>query len=404
MQLPPTHTTFAASAILLFTAAAQPRCMPPEFGPYKEAERLCGIEMPDSHDQCRTFLGELAAMETRSSEQAIALAYGRTFMVVAGGNSDDRESELAKANAAGREVLKPFVDANPDDPMLLLAYADLHIDDQDASRALLDRVLELEPSCGDAAVSLVLSLEGSEALKYLAHGYAYSQHTRKLWFAVRKYEALLDRYWPETDAAEAFLQQVAVDMRDLRLDSKNRATTAEMLCSANGLEKLRLQTHCIEAIETLLARDRHAHAPLGDDVLEALATVAVEVGAGVPAERLAHWRQMLEAEPEPLRTARFYVVYAQLHYAAGSFEAEAEALRRALALDPQNGKIGLYLSGALERIGRPDEAKEVYRHVVANADRRAVEEGYAADFYATEAAGRLRELEEEDNVRPTEVE
>ena len=185
-------------------------------------------------------------------------------------------------------------------------------------------------------------------------------------------------------------------LRDLPLDAGSRADSLAVLCNSNALQ-LRLEAHCAAAIDVVAARDRRQNVPLGADLLEAVGLLSGaaeqgELGAD-GARRLAGLRQLLEPAPEPHRSAWFYVIYSHLLRATVGVDAEADALRRALDLDPRSGKIGLYLTGALKRAGRSVEAKAIYRHVIANADDRAVEEGKPADYYAEQAAQRLRELE-----------
>ncbi len=409
MQSQPTPAAAAALAVLLSLAALaqpKPRCELPETGPYEKAGRLCMDGMPDSRTQCLDFLAELSSIEDRSLDQALALAFGRAF---AAGFEDDHDGAIAKTDQDGRRVLKPFVDATPDDPMLLRAYSSFYIDDWDQYWALLRRVLALDPACSWAAFSLSDSLGRSdddahqlESSKYLTHGYRYSEGTWKLLFAYQKHEEL-KRSRPED--AEAFRAQVAADMRlrDLPLDAESRADSMEVLCNGNAL-KLRLETYCADAIEVLAARDRRENGALGMDVLEAVGMIAGAAEKGELGDDGAHhpkrWRQLLEAEPERRRSARFYVIYSRLLRPTAGVDAEVGALRRALDIDPRSGKIGLYLTAALKRAGRPEQAKEVYRHIIANADGRAVEEGMPADYYAERAAQYLRELEAGQGRRP----
>ncbi len=411
MFLERTRGAAAALAVLLSLAALaqpKPRCELPETGPYGKAVRLCMNDMPDSRPHCRNFLDELASIEDRSIDQALALAFGRAF---AAAFEDDYDGEVAKADQAGREMLKPFVDATPDDPTLLKAYAFFYLDDWEQYWAMLRRVLALDPACSWAAFSLSDSLGRSdddahrlESSKYLTHGYRYSEGTWKLLFAYRKHEKL-KRSRPED--AEAFRAQVAADMRlrDLPLDAESRADSMEVLCNGNALE-LRLEAYCADAIEVLAARDRRENGALGVDVLEAVGMIAGAAEEGElgddGARHQRRWRQLLEAEPERRRSARFYVIYSRLLRPTAGVDAEVGALRRALDMDPRSGEIGLYLTAALKRAGRPEQAKEVYRHIIANADDRAVEDGKPADYYAERAAQYLRELEAGEHRR-TEV-
>ena len=507
MQTKRTPAALLATALAL-SALAQPthRCQLPEAGlpELDKAERLCNAITPALRSQCSDFLDELASIEDISLAQALALAFGRA----AAARREDVDSAIAEANLAGQQLLKPFVDAAPEDPMLLRAYAFFHSGDM--YRELMDRVLVLEPTCSAAALELafVEDDEDQEA-KYVAHGYEHSEGMWKLLFASWRYgrfaleggaeefraqvsadmgspymllefdmpeivfalvrqQEFLDSTFPQVgpgfreellgsddednwltdeylidyehsegtwemlvallkhrvllydffgdqpedlplDQAEQFSAQLAADFRaqvaadmesrHMPLDAENRAESLRVLCNGNAL-KLRLEARCEEAVEHLAATDRLANVPLGADVLEAIGFLngAAEDGdfGDEGARHHKRWRQLLEAELEEHRSAEFHVVYSRALRPTAGVEAEAKALRRALELDPHSGEIGLYLSGALKRAGRPArEIKDVYRHVIANADHRSTREKMAADYYAARAAQLLRELEGE---------
>lgn len=392
----------AALVVLLLLAApaqSEPRCALPKIGLFEKAGRLCQEGMADfSRSQCREFMDELASIEGRSLEQALALALAMSYEA----SLEEDERAVAEAETAGREVLKPFVDAMPDDPMLLYAYSLFYLNDPEQYRALLRRVLELEPTCTKAAFWLGESLGGSDdeadrlaALDYTAHGYEYGSGFDKVWFANRHYQALKYR---RPEDAEAFRAGVADDMglRDLPLDAESRADSLGVLCNSSALA-LRLEAHCAAAIDVVAAHDRQENVPLGTDLLEAVgllssAAARGELGAD-GARHLGRLGQLLAAEPEPRRSARFHVIHSRLLHATVGVEAEVEALHRALDMDPRSGKIGFYLASALERAEQTEQAKEVYGHIIANADGRAVDEGMPADHYAQQAERRLRELE-----------
>lgn len=479
-------------------AQPKPRCQLSEAGlpEFKEAHRLCQATT-DSRIRCSHFLNELVSAEELSFDQALALAFGRATAA----RLDGVDSEIAEANLAGRQLLKPFVDAAPDDPMLLRAYAIFHLDEIDLYAELLGRVLALEPTCSAAAFWLAImgasddEAHNRQAAAYLNHGYEHSSGMWKLLFAFLKYQflshsapeaeafrtqvaadagslhvladgdlapelywALLRQVemldpifsplvlgpWPvgfgnddesnrptdltvdyqhspgtwellvafwkyrllqrdQPEQAEAYRAQVAADMesRHMPLDVENRGESLKVLCNGSAL-KLRLQARCVDAVEKLAAGDRLANVPLGADVLQAIVSLnaAAEEGdlGDDGAMRRRHWRQLLEAEPARYRSAQFYVVYSQVLRRTTGVEAEVEALRRALDLDPRSGEIGLYLTGALKRAGRPArEIKDVYRHVMANADGRTVKERKPADYYAARAVQLMRELDSEEN-------
>ena len=408
-----TSAVAAAFVALLSLAVAQSKASPcdlPDTGPYEEAGRLCDGAMPGtSRSQCHDHLAELAAIEDPSLDEALALAFGRSFAVNfelppdGSPPPEDYEAAEAEAELAGREVLKPFMALTPDDPMVVYAYAYFHMLEEEHYRTLLRKTLTLDPTCGSAAFFLSRTLGASddeadieESAKYLTHGYEHSEGTWKLLFARQKYERLIYR---SAEEAEAFRDQVAADMalREFPLDPENRARSLEVLCNGNGLS-LGLDAPCEKAIRELAGRDRYANAPLGEDVLDAVDALSAFAEDGELGENGGKRHQMLlellEAEPEWLRSAEFYVVYSSVLSSTIGSGAQADALRRALDLDPRSGQIGLDLAGAMESTGWSAHAiAEVYRHVIANSDDRALEEGLPADYYVETATKYLRELE-----------
>ena len=135
--------SFTLAAILLPLSALaddlRPACMPPDTGPNARVGLLCMAEMPNSRSQCQDYLDELASIENRSHEQTLALAFGRAFASQVGDDVD----AVAQAELAGRELLRPLVDAAPKDAMLLYAYSSFHHDHEEHYRTLLRRVLIL---------------------------------------------------------------------------------------------------------------------------------------------------------------------------------------------------------------------------------------------------------------------
>lgn len=398
----------AAMMFPLFALADDlaPACMSPETGPDTKVTLLCMAEMPNSRSRCQKYLEELASLENRSLEQTLALAFGRAFA----SQFEDDVGADEKAELAGRELLRPLVDASPNDAMLLYAYSSFHHDHEERYRALLRRVLALDPACTRAAFWLSDSLGRSEgdaareeSMRYLQLGYDHAEGARRLVFARLKYSALKD---DRPDEAATFRDRVAADVAswDLPLDRENRARSLDVLCNSNGL-LLRLDASCANAIRMLAGRDRSANARLGDDVLAAVDSLSASAEDGElgddGAKHHQELLQLLEAEPERLRTAWFYVVYSHVLRPVVGHDAEADALHRALALDPRSGEIGLYLSGAMENAGRPAHTiAEIYRHVIANADGRAVERGMPADYYVEAATKYLRELEADGGQIP----
>ena len=413
--MPAKRTSAVATAFvaLLSLAVAQSEASPcdlPDTGPYEEAGRLCDGAMPGtSRKQCHDHLAELAAIEDPSLDQALALAFGRSFAAAFELRPDpfapaeDYEAAQADAHRAGRAVLKPFVERTPNDPMVVRAYAHFHMLEKEMYVALLRKTLILDPTCSSAAFFLSMRVGASddeadieESAKYLTHGYEHSEGTWKLLFARQKYERLIYR---NAEEAEVFRDQVAADMalREFPLDPENRARSLEVLCNGNGLS-LRLDAPCEKAIRELAGRDRHANAPLGEDVLDAVLALSAFSEDGELGENGGKHDQMLmellEAEPEWLRSAEFYVVYSSVLSSTIGSGAQADALRRALELDPRSGQIGLYLAGAMKSAGRSVHAiAEIYRHVIANSDDRALEEGMPADYYVERATKYLGELE-----------
>ena len=395
----------AVSAVLLPLATlaqtTAPPCESPDTELYERAGRLCDGGMPGtSRSQCHSYLAELAAIEDPSLDEALALAYGRSFAAMF---EENYEAAQADAHRAGRAVLKPFVERTPNDPMVVHAYAHFHMLEKEMYVALLRKTLTLDPACSSAAFFLSRTVGASddeadreESAKFLTHGYEHSEGTWKLLFARQKYERLIYR---NVEEAEAFRDQVAADMalREFPLDPENRARSLEVLCNGNGLS-LRLDAPCEKAIRELAGRDRHANAPLGEDVLDAVLALSAFSEDGELGENGGKHDQMLmellEAEPEWLRSAEFYVVYSSVLSSTIGSGAQADALRRALDLDPRSGQIGLYLAGAMKSAGWSVHAiAEIYRHVIANSDDRALEEGMPADYYVERATKYLKELE-----------
>lgn len=411
----------AFTAMLSLSAMAQsgPPCEFPETELYEKTGRLCMDEMPRTRSQCHELLDELAAIEEPSLDQALSLAYGRAFALPWGEEYDD--AEATEMERAGREVLKPFVDAAPNDPMLLYAYSSFHhVSDEARYRELLRKVVAIDPACTWAADWLYESLARddertdatiAESMRYLEHGYQHAEGTNKLYFARRKYGAL---EYDRPDEAEAFRARVAADMaaQEWPLDPENRTRSLEFLCHGNGL-RVRLDAPCRNAIRELADRDRTENAPLGDDVLDAIGSLARAARYGeLDSDSMATLemlQRLLEAEPDWHRSAEFHLVYSRIVVTTIGYDAEAEALRRALDLAPGSGEIGLSLADALKRAGRPAYAiADAYQHVKDNAEDRTAEGGASAEDYAEKAAEHLRELEAEElrgvERRPAEPE
>ncbi len=186
---------------------------------------------------------------------------------------------------------------------------------------------------------------------------------------------------------------------------------------------------CLNALRLLASRDRRRGVPLGEDVLAAIGRVghaavhdkhfgadgvdqliavrdwlredaseaigragyAAVHGTRFGTDGVAHLiavRDLLDAEPEERRTPAYHLAYSHVVGA----EREVAELRKAVELDPGDWQVSLWLAGALRRAGRFDEAKEVYRHVMANDDGRP-RDGMS-ESYGETAERHLRELEE----------
>ena len=580
----PAAVAVSATILIPVLAQAKPQCDLPESGlpELEKAERLCQAVMPDSRSRCKGFLSELAAIEEPSLDQALALAFGQVMAARIDGELRPPFGQPAETHCldcgtcqrirlghsrpdwplfSGLEVLKPFVDAAPDDPMLLKTYASFYLGlggarvrgedllGGDEYMELLRRVLALDPACSSAAYRLAQNARSyldigraddeEDINRYLTHGYEHSEGMWKLLFAYEKYLSL-DKNAPEADAfhaqvaadvgsrhmlvdddpawrleipswhqallldrtanlhlgqwaasepdeeqngpaedqyltlgyehspgtwellvvlsnyeslreddpeeAEAYRAQMAAEFesRPMPLDAGNRAQSLKVLCDGSAL-KLRMEARCEAAVQEVVASDRRANVPLGADVLEAIDSLngAAERGdfGDEGARHHEYLWQLLEAEPERHRSAEFYVVYSRTLRPTAGVEAEADALRRALDLDPRSGEIGLYLTGALKRVGRtaqelieaeadawrryseldpgdhegarpslaealknPERPKQeiqgVYRHVIANADDRSAKDLLPMDHYTARATQLLRcEL---GPIRPTD--
>lgn len=179
------RSALAATMFPLFALADDlvPSCMSPETGPNAKVTLLCMVEMPNSPSQCHDYLDELVSIENRSVEQTLALAFGGAFA----SQFEDDVGAVAKAELAGRELLRPLVDAAPNNAMLLYAYSSFYHGDEEYYRTLLRRVLTLDPACTRAAFWLSDSLGRSEddatreeSMRYLQLGYDHAKGARRL--------------------------------------------------------------------------------------------------------------------------------------------------------------------------------------------------------------------------------
>jgi tetratricopeptide (TPR) repeat protein len=99
-------------------------------------------------------------------------------------------------------------------------------------------------------------------------------------------------------------------------------------------------------------------------------TAEVELGLlawhrGLTADAVAHFRRALEQRPE----ARVYGYLADALNQGGDLAGAHQALEQALALDPRNTKALNLMGRVLDRLGRPEEARDVYQRAREIGDR-----------------------------------
>ena len=398
-------------------------------GAYEEAMLLCGDGMPESEPRCQRFLRALAGIDNPTREQRLALALGRSSAASFTALQEEDYAMLDQANIATRDELRALADDYPDDPVVLRALAAFE-DDEERYEALLRRTLALDPGCTSAAFFLaewVLESE-EEAGEVRMQGYVHAADPSwKLHFASLIYQHSL--YDGNPDAARAFRSRVLGDMAlaSLPFDADDRAASLGLICHGHAFA-MGFEALCLNALRLLANRDRRRGVPLGEDVLEAIGRVGIaarqksfgaddvdhlivvrdrlgedaseaigRVGYAVVHDKLLRTdgvvhliavRDLLDAEPEERRTRAYHLAYSNVVGA----EREVAELRKAVELDPGDGQVGLWLAGALKRAGRFDEAKEAYRHVMANDDGRP-HDGMS-ESYGEEAERYLRELEE----------
>jgi tetratricopeptide (TPR) repeat protein len=99
-------------------------------------------------------------------------------------------------------------------------------------------------------------------------------------------------------------------------------------------------------------------------------TAEVELGLlawhrGLSADAVAHFRRALDRQPE----ARTYGYLADALNQAGDLGGAHQALEQALALDPRNTRALNLMGRVLDRLGRPEEARDVYQRAREIGDR-----------------------------------
>jgi tetratricopeptide (TPR) repeat protein len=87
---------------------------------------------------------------------------------------------------------------------------------------------------------------------------------------------------------------------------------------------------------------------------------------GLTIDAVAHFRRALERGPED---AKVYGYLADALNQAGDYQGAHRALEQALALDPRNGKAHHLMGRVLDRLGRPEDAREAYRQARELGDR-----------------------------------
>lgn len=95
------------------------------------------------------------------------------------------------------------------------------------------------------------------------------------------------------------------------------------------------------------------------------ATAEVELGLlawhrGLTSDAVAHFQRALERRPQD---ARVYGFLADALNQSGDFLGAHRALEQALTFDPKNTKLLNLLGRVLDRLGRPEEAREIYQRV-----------------------------------------
>jgi tetratricopeptide (TPR) repeat protein len=99
-------------------------------------------------------------------------------------------------------------------------------------------------------------------------------------------------------------------------------------------------------------------------------TAEVELGLlawhrGLSPDAIAHFRRALDRQPE----ARTYGYLADALNQAGDIAGAHQALEQALALDPRNTRALNLMGRVLDRLGRPEDARDVYQRAREIGDR-----------------------------------
>ena len=422
--------TALAVATVAWLGGAGHACEIELAGAYEEAMQLCEEGMPESEPRCQRLLRALAGIDSPTREQRLALALGRSSAASFAALQEKDFAMLDQANIATRDELRALADDYPNDPAVVYALVGFE-DDEERNEALLRRTLALDPGCTSAAYFLARALGSGdtdagreEAGEVRMQGYVHATDPSwKLHLAAIIYRRSL--YHGNPEVARGFRSRVLDDMAlaSLPFDAGDRAASLGLICHQYAFA-MGFEAHCLNALRLLARRDRRGGVPLGEDALEAIGRVGYAVVhdmrfsfgdvmalddelyyglvAAVHDKRfgadgvdyLIAVRDLLDAEPEARRTPAYHVAYSRVVGAQREVAQlrEVAELRKAVELDPGDGQVGLRLARALERADRFDEAKAVYRHVMAYDDGRP-RDGMS-ESYGEEAERYLRELEE----------
>lgn len=356
----------------------------------------CGREDSIQTSDCRAFRDHLAGLADPSPEQHRALAIGYATAAIFEADETLRE-ELHQRSLA---IMRGLVRDHPDDPRWTYALG-LMEEEEGQKVALLKRTLDLDPTCITAAEVLAGTLaEGwdrsesdrAEGRGYMLQAYERATGNNKLYYARGYMEQIEHTYQKPMEAyalngemvaeKRAFRSRVIADLAldTLAFDEENRAESLDLLCDGLVLE-IGIEGLCLEAMAVLVDHDRRAGRPIGDDVLRAIEMFATKIlnhspfshsghlidqGFGAGARYLMYMRDVLDAEPEDRRGSAYYEAYASMT----SMAHRVGVLRRALELDPANGRIGFNLAESYMELERYEEAEEAYRYVIDHDDRR----------------------------------
>lgn len=387
----------------------------------------CGTERSVRTPECREFREHLAGMDRPTPEQRRALAIGYATLSTLETDAEKRD-DLKQSSL---DIMRALVRDEPEDPRWTYTLG-LMEEEAERSIPLLERTLDLDPACVTAAETLADTLRMSEyalmriggedgddsrpnlakAREYMMYAYQHANGRQKLEYARGYMEYIesshrkpLQAYEAERsirDDQDAFRARIIHDMAlgDLPFDQANRADSLDLICNGLALE-IGIEGFCFQAMTMLAERDRQAGRPLGEDVLRAIELLATRIlnnppfphsglqvhrVFGTDARYLMYMRDLLDAEPENRRTPLYYEAYAMMT----SMQHRVGVFRRALELDPGNGRVALNLAESYRELGLYDEAEKAYRHVIDHDDQRIRHDSGIS--YSTMAEKELRKL------------